>query len=188
MSRSSTATKRRARIRRVSRIMEWVLLATILALPVLLAIGWAMVDRPGGDGLLADFVSREIAGNGPLSVQDRVLGFLASLVPLSVILIGLRHLRALFSQYSDGTIFGPANARHFRGLAIALLCWVPAQFVGDALASLAVSLDNAPGHRFISLGLSSSDLALTLIGATVLILSWVMVEAAEIADDNARII
>lgn len=174
------------RIQRVSRILHTLLTLLLPGLPVLMGLGWALVPDAAVGASFGIFMG---VGEGEdLTLLDRGAGFIASLIPLSVILYGVWHLRALFALYANGEILGTANAGRLRALAMTLILWLPAQFVGDALVSLALSIDNPPGERFIALNLSSNDFAVTMIGAIALVISWVMVEAARAADDSASII
>jgi len=174
------------RIQRVSGVLHIVLTLLLPGLPLLMGLGWALVpDTSVGAGL---GIFMEIGEGETLTPLDRVAGFVASLIPLSLILYGIWHLRGLFALYARGEILGAANAARLRALAMTLILWLPAQLIGDALISLALSIDNPPGERFVALSLSSDDFAIPLIGAIALVISWVMVEAARTAEDNASII
>lgn len=174
-------------IQRASGWLQLVLTALLPGIPLLLALGWALIpDAQVGDGLGLKMMPD--AQPGPLTPLDRLAGFIASLLPTSVVLYGVWHLRGLFRLYASGTILGAQNAERLRALALTLLIWIPAQMLGDVLVSLALSLDNAAGERFIAISLNSSDLSITLVGAVALVISWVMVEAARAADDNASIV
>jgi|GEM_PF-340873 len=175
-----------ARIQRVSGVLHTVLTLLLPGLPLLLGLGWALV--PDGSTGASFGIFMGVGAGRELSLLDRSAGFVASLVPLSVILYGVWHLRGLFGLYASGRILGTANAGRLRALAVTLILWLPAQFVGDALVSLALSIDNPPGQRFIALNLSSHDFAITMIGAVALVISWVMVEAARAAEDSASIV
>ncbi|MEP0067830.1 DUF2975 domain-containing protein [Pyruvatibacter sp.] len=183
---TSPATRGMHRIQRVSGILHMLLSLLLPGLPLLMGLGWALVPDATVGASFGIFMG---VGEGEeLTLLDRGAGFIASLLPLSVILYGVWHLRALFGLYADGEILGTANAGRLRALAMTLILWLPAQFVGDAVISLALSIDNPPGERFIALNLSSNDFAITMIGAIALVISWVMVEAARAADDSASII
>lgn len=174
------------RIQRFSSILHTLLTLLLPGLPLLLALGWALVPDANVGASFGIFMG---VGEGEeLTLLDRFAGFIASLVPLSLILYGVWNLRALFGLYARGEILGTENASRLRALAMTLILWLPAQFVGDAVVSLALSIDNPPGERFIALNLSSHDFAITMIGAIALVISWVMVEAARAADDSASII
>lgn len=174
------------RIQRVSSIFHALMTLLLPGLPLLMGLGWALVpDASTGAGL---GIFMEISEGEPLTPLNRATGFIASLVPLSLILYGIWHLRGLFALYASGEILGTANAARLRALAITLILWLPVQFIGDALVSLAVSIDNPPGERFVALSLSSHDFAISLIGAIALVISWVMVEAARAAEDSASIV
>jgi len=179
---------RLARIQRASAWLHLVLTALLPGIPLLLALGWALIpDAQLGDSLGLKMMPG--AQLGPLTLLDRTMGFGASLLlPTGIILYGVWHLRALFGLYAQGIILGPDNAERLRALAMTLILWMPAQMLGDIVVSLAMSLDNAAGERFVAISLSSNDVAIALVGAVALVISWVMVEAARAAEDSASII
>jgi cell division protein FtsX len=73
-------------------------------------------------------------------------------------------------------------------------CWVAspggvvglalAQVLGRALMSVALTLDNAPGQRVLSLSFGSDDFVLLLLGAVLVAVARVMVVAARAAEEN----
>lgn len=178
---------RLARIQRFSTILKTILTIVLPLLPLVAGIGWAIVP----DIQIGQAIGIMMVGDshpGPLTTLDRVAGFATSLVPLSVIMYGVWNLRELFSLYAAGQILGPQNATLLRALAMTLIAWVPAQALGDILVSLALSIDNAVGERFVAITMSSNDIAIALIGMVALVISWVMVEAARAAEDSASIV
>ncbi len=183
---SAPTPKSLDRIQRVSGVLHTLLTLLLPGLPLLAGLGWALAPDETISSGFGMFM--EMSEGETLTQLDRAAGFIASLVPLSLVLYGVWHLRGLFALYARGEILGVANAARLRALAMTLILWLPMQFIGDALISLALSIDNPPGERFVALSLSSDDFAITLIGAVALVISWVMVEAARAAEDNASII
>jgi len=60
--------------------------------------------------------------------------------------------------------------------------------VHEALLSLALTYNNAPGERLISVGFGSHQLTLLTIGLAVLLLSWILAEAAKMHEEQAATI
>ena len=57
--------------------------------------------------------------------------------------------------------------------------------LSNAVLSVLATLGNAPGHRQLSVNISSEDYVMLLFGGVVLAISSVMAEAARLAEDNA---
>ena len=60
--------------------------------------------------------------------------------------------------------------------------------VKDANLSILLTAGNAPGARYIILGVSTDDYMIAAFGGLILTIGHAMAEAALIADDNRQII
>ena len=110
------------------------------------------------------------------------------MIPMVVIIFGLRKLESLFSLYEQGLIFTESNVKCFRSLGRGLIVWVGCDVVRNSLLSIVLTLDNPPGHRVVTVGLGSADFTAVFVGIVVLIISWVMDEGRKIQEDQALIV
>lgn len=171
------------RIERVSRHLKAVCTATLVGLPILIVVLWLTLDLESlGHQVPA------VYAYGPLTPTERAVAIALTVAPLSVALFAVWNLRRLFSLYATGRIFTRENVRCFRNMGWALIVIVPVEVVYRAALSVALSMDNPPGERFFAIELSSNNLGILLIGAVVLVVSWVMAEAVRVQEENAQIV
>lgn len=129
------------------------------------------------------------AGQGlSLSTGHLIAAAAITAVPVGVLLFGLWQVRALFLKFADGQVFTLASARllrHFAGSVLAQAILGP---VSSTALMLAFTLNNPPGTRQVVITLSSQDYLALIVGGVLLAVSWVMVEATRIADENASFV
>ena len=122
-----------------------------------------------------------------ISLVARIASFGAIIVSSAPLFWGLWILKHLFQGYAEGAVFTSAAAEQLKKVAHALLALIIASPVGHALFSLALSIDTVrqpegQGHLVIAVG--STEVWLGLAGAMVLVIAWIMGEAAALAEEN----
>ncbi len=174
------------RITSVSRKLKLVCIGLIYSLPVISALFWIFFNRLYA--MAGPMIPLPVRLDHDVAAKARFLAFLTQMLPLGVTIFGLVRLKALFGLYEKGAIFTEENVNCFRSLGRALIAWVACDVVSNSLLTIALTLDNPPGRRMISIGLNSGELTGIFVGAVVLIISWVMDEARTIQEEQARII
>ena len=169
-----------ARLRRMAMIVRVLIVLGAVALVASAVWIWAV---PGH----ATSVIKESAGVNvdQMALHTQVMGGLWSLVPLSVVLLGLHRLWVLFGEYALGRVFSHRALVSLRGFARCVLATGFVSPLYGALLSVIVTLDRKPGTREINLQFGSDDYAMLLLGAVLLAIASVMAEAARVAEDNA---
>jgi signal transduction histidine kinase len=175
---------RLARIAKVSRIIATVCGILLVLFPVLigsLTFFWQ------------EFLAIQHAAR-QMGVKADEISFLARLASLGAMLVGsapllwgLWILRQLFLEYAAGAVFTQSAADLLKRVAYALLALIIARPVGGALFSLALSIDTvkAPGGQgHLAIMVGSTEVWLGLAGSMVLVIAWIMGEAAKLADEN----
>lgn len=171
------------RIRRVSAVMKGVCTAGIAAIPITVAVFWAVVTPetlrayPG--------VNYDIAALSPLT---RMLAFLVTMIPGAISLYGLLALRRLFDAYRRGAIFAAGNALCLRTFAFSVVAAAFAKMAAVPVMSVVLSWHNPPGARALSIAISSDDIGALFAGLLFLVVAWIMAEAQRLADDHAQIV
>lgn len=112
-------------------------------------------------------------------------GFLADLIPTSVVMVGLYLLYKVFRNYESGIIFSVENARYYRKLAFVVFAKCGADIIYTTLSALAFTFQAPQGQRMGIIGFGTSELALIFVGSIILLISWVMQEAKNISEDQA---
>lgn len=173
------------RVRTASRILK---LLTTFGAVVILAAALALAVVPGWlDGLIPQAFPELTPGYTVTPIKRA--GLLALMaVPLAAVLFGLWHVRLLFGTYERGEIFTIRAARHIRLAGLALAVNAIAAVIVHPVASVLLTYDNAPGARQLSLALGSDTYMLLLAGGLLIVIGWIMGEAARLADENRQII
>jgi Protein of unknown function (DUF2975) len=169
------------RIQRLSGIFRLLFTALIICIPVLSLLYWLFFnDLPKG------FTNElPVVASQTLPLSSIALAILVSLIPMSVVIYGLLTLKELFKLYERGIVFSTKNVSCFRRLGYTLIAWVLANMIFVTLISVVISFNNPPGERTMVIGFGSSDLATLIIGAVVILISWVMHEASRLEDEQA---
>lgn len=115
----------------------------------------------------------------------KLLGFCAELMSLLPFLISLVVLKTIFKDYQKGAIFSVANAQRYAQLG--WIAFVDALFIksfSHSLLVFAATFANPPGHRYITIGFGTPHLTTLFVGILLVIISWVMLEASKIHDEQ----
>jgi hypothetical protein len=129
------------------------------------------------------------AGQGlSLSPGHLIAAAAITAVPVGVLLFGLWQVRALFLKFADGQVFTLASARLLRNFAGSVLAQAILGPLSSTALMLAFTLNDPPGTRQLVITLSSHDYLALIVGGVLLAVSWVMVEATRIADENASFV
>ena len=121
----------------------------------------------------------------PVGEATRWRTALVSLIPVGSGLYTLLQLWRLFGEYGNGRVFGAAAQGALVRFAWAVLLLSLLMPLARGLMSVAQSLGNAPGQRFLELNFAWFDGFHILLGAVMVAIACVMAEARRIADDNA---
>lgn len=158
---------------------------------VLIALGAALLlSLPLGVLLSPEGLAGETAGllgmpSQPLDEAARWRTALVSLLPVACGLYALRQLWLLFGEYLRGRVFHQAAQRALVRFAWTVLAGALALPFARALISVAASMGNPPGQRFVTLSLYWHDGLLVLLGLVLVSIAHVMLQAQRIADENA---
>jgi hypothetical protein len=110
--------------------------------------------------------------------------FAVSMIPTSITLIMLYFLIKLFRLYQQGDIFTSMNVRYIRNVGYALLVGQLIKPVYQGLIGLALTWQNAPGHRFAMFVLGTDDFGVILTALLIILVSWIMAEGCKLREDQ----
>lgn len=174
------------RVQWVSRVLAVVSTVGIVGIPVIAGLLWTLIYL---DGLVATIPA--LAGlttPETISRPARFVGFIGTMLPAAAVMVGLLYLRRLFNAYAAGEIFTARNATRICGFAWSVIAMGLLRPVGGILTSVAVTLDNPPGQRSLAITFGSPEVNILFVGSVVLVIGWVMREAAKLADENAAFV
>ena len=174
------------RVRRVSRVLAVVSTIGVVAVPVMAAGLWALIELSTLKTAVPSIANLDAAQ--PISGPARLVGFLGTMLPGAAVMVGLLYLRRLFNAYAAGEIFTVRNAARICGFAWSVIAMGLLRPVSGILASVAVTLGNPPGERSLVVGFGSPEVNILFVGGVLLVIGWVMREAAKLADENAAFV
>lgn len=187
-SRRLTTTAQPSLAQRLRGLARTVRGLVLLAVPILVAVPVLLLVAP--EWLLqlgmgqASGLNLSYLAKGGVTLAARMRLAAASLPSVALGLALLWQLWALFGEYLCGAVFSPralACLRRFGALLVALAVVQP---LSQALMSVAISWDNPPGQRVLSIAISSNDYALVLGALVFVAIARVMTEAARVAEEN----
>jgi hypothetical protein len=179
------------KIQCVSQLFSWLFQITFIAMPVLLVFYWIYAPAPISNmaahyGFVINYIPHGLKVLSPLSTSTKTLGFIISLIPLVFHLAVLYLLIALFRRFKEGDIFSQKNALAIKHCAYILLI---GQLVGStiyqALLSVVLTWHNPPGQRVMSISFTGTNFGVVLIALLIVLISWIMLEAYKIKEEQA---
>jgi hypothetical protein len=127
-------------------------------------------------------------GTSPLAPGVRLACFMVELIPLAAACYALVALFRICGAYGKGDIFRRETGIEYRRFGRGLFLLGGANALYTALLSAILSSSTGSGKLAISLGLSTADLYLLIVGCAVQMLGIVMDEAYRIHDENTQIV
>lgn len=118
----------------------------------------------------------------------RWLGLGVTTLHLCVLAWGLLSMRMLFRLIAAGQVFVAQTGVLLRRFGIALLIYAGLTPIVRSVIAALVTHDPVRHEAVLSLGISSDEVIVALIGALILVFGSVMADATRIAEENREII
>ena len=173
---------------RISRLAGWLYVissALMLLIPLLVAVflwrGWT-------DPSWLSVAFPALPDGTALTPMKSTLVIALGAVALLPVAAALLQMRGLFARYRQGEILTLPCARHILRAGQALVLLALVQFIILPVQIMVLTADNPAGERIVSLDFTSETLWLLLSGGLLVVIGWVMVEAARAAEENAGFI
>lgn len=182
------------RINRVSSYLVISLSALLVLIPVASFPLWFFVDTDWMPNVLKQSLqlSPILIPEGVISLSTvswtpvtKALALLSVLLERLPLLFRIAVLRTIFKNYEVENIFSAKNARLFRKLG--LLFFVDAFLtrpISDCIMTIAATLSNGPGHRYVTFGFGTPNFESLFCGIMLLVVSWVMLEASTLHEEQ----
>jgi hypothetical protein len=181
------------RLASLSHRMAGITLVVMAALLVLNIVNWIYPPYgPHGYGFSFGLTSRWLA-NDSIDVAAfpawQTLGAIViSSVPLLALMRGLRHLRALFRAYAQGSYFSMEAARNLGSVGRAVALWVVVEFLTEPVLSYWVTQRNGPGERMIVLTLDTPAVVALFVSACIAVIGRILQRACEVYQENQQFV
>ncbi len=170
---------------RLSLLLKHVITLSLILLPTLFAALWWQFDWLAANAPELNRLAVDAQSVGP---GRRVLGFLISMLPVSLLLYGLWRLREAFERFSQGEFFTYETITCIRSFALMVMLQSLMRPVATTLLSVLLTMSNPPGQRTLAISIGSGELEMLFVGAVFFAVAHLMVEGRRLADDNAQII
>lgn len=168
-------------VRRLSSILYWVCSLAIIFQFMVVPFIWYV---PGWVETTSSQMTVSIADLHALSGWQKYATMLVMMIPSLILAYGLNHLRKMFGAFSNNAIFQPEPIRHLKLFGIALLVQTLAKPLTGAATSVLATFHRPAGERMLSIGLSNAEASTLFLGGLIIVIAWVLGEAARIDDEN----
>ncbi len=177
-----------SRIQRTSYWVSAVLKVARWILPIGICYHWLTIETPYGYlsslGIVEFDMQLSSLTQSPLSMDTRMFAIAASLAIAMILIYGLNLLIQLFKNYQRNEVFNQENSILISKLGRVIFFWVIGGFIYSGVMSVILSFNNPPGTRVLQLTFTGVDAFTLFVGVIVLIISWVMKEASDIAYEH----
>ncbi len=174
----------KAKIKRISSNLYFAFFFFLILVPVFTSVYWLFYNELP-QTLVSINLPADLQVPPTLDATQRGLGFLVSLLPLAAKVFAMVTIMRLLKLYQEGKIFSAAHVHHFKRLGQTLIFYGCAGIIESTGLSLVMTMNNPPGQRMLTFGMSSDDITIFVIAAIVLMLSWIMEEGREQAEEQA---
>ncbi|MEZ5713802.1 MAG: DUF2975 domain-containing protein [Paracoccaceae bacterium] len=156
--------------------------ALLIYLPVLAWVGYTRFAAPGTIPEALDMGPLEMIVAPPGRAALLAAGL--SLLPALGALYALWQAQALFALYRGGETLSPAPARRIGRIGWGLLAAAGLGLAVRPAVAVALTAANPPGTRLLAVSFGSGDVGLGLAAGLMIVIGWVMREAAAVAEEN----
>ena len=123
--------------------------------------------------------------DGPVNMLSVKWTALSKAIGTLPTFLGILALRSIFKNYKKGDVFNVINAIRYRYIGwLFILSAFIAKPISGGLLTFATTYSNPPGHRYLTLSFGTVDLEPIFFGVMIIIISWVMLEASKLQEEQ----
>lgn len=153
----------------------------IFLLPFLTLIYWLNLEQALSMAINPFFIPQESI---TLNTLSKALGLMISLIPTFSAMIMCYYLYRLFKNYEKGDVLTEINAIYYKKLGQTLFIFSLIQLSLPALMSVALTFQNLPGERVLTLSLGTPQVLPLIISFVVSGIAYVMKEAHRLENEQ----
>ncbi|MDP3478344.1 MAG: DUF2975 domain-containing protein [Desulfoprunum sp.] len=168
------------RIQKMSRRLRRLFQVCTYTLPLVPVVYWL------GYNHLPQMMHNNVFSSGApswLPLNSRLIALFGGVPAIVILVLALIGLKRLFSLYERGIYFQAENVVLFRLLGKLAFCSVVADVFNKTVLEVARTINNPPGERILSIGLSSDHLKLLVVAVIIMIIGMVIDEGRKIQDE-----
>jgi Protein of unknown function (DUF2975) len=172
------------KIRSMSKKLSLFCLCMFIVLPILVPFMW--------QGDIASLAQRANISpdsiQNPIQMWQRVAGVLLTEVPVLCMCLGLWQVRKCFQGFARGEVFTIGAVIHLKQFSVWMMRSAVAALVVGMLLSSLLTLGNAPGSRFVAIGISTEQVLLLFFSCVVWLMAEIIRQGHELAQENSTFI
>ena len=173
------------KVRTISTLLYWVCTIAIIFQVLVVPLIWY---APGWVETSASQMTVSLADLHALSGWQKYTTMSAMMIPSLVLAYGIYRLRKMFGAFAHNAIFQPEPIRHLKAFGIALMAQTLIKPMTGAATSVLATFHHPAGERILAIGLSNAEASTLFLGGLILVIAWVLGEAARIDDENRSFI
>jgi hypothetical protein len=171
------------KIQRTSLILKNVFLIIMILIPVVTLYFWVSLNPTMvAWGVGSSQGLTPILQHG-IPMPYRMAALCVSLLPMITNVLEFYFLYRLFSLYQQGIFFTERAACLIRNVGIVMLVWQVIHPIYDLLLTFVVSMSQKH-HHFMGVSFSNHDAADIVFALVIIVVAWVMREAAKLQQDQ----
>lgn len=173
----------------VSRIFRFVFQAILILVPLSSILFWLNAPVPfsafGKHVTFAiNYIPQGVIIAAPLTNAAKVLGFLISMIPITLYMCIGYCLIKVFKNFETNHIFDFKNVLYIKRTGyLLLIAQIIAPFY-QALLSLNLTWNNPPPLKYIVFYISGVNLVLLFISLLIILIAWIMAEGYKLHEET----
>lgn len=185
MTPAPVANRPAQRIPRISRALAHACLLLTIALPLAVIGYWLFADATQ----LAVRAQLPVnAIQAPLLNGQRWAGALITLMPLTLLLVGLWQARKCFKLFAAGEVFSAHTVHCLRRFAGWVMASVAASMLAATAISVVLTLNNPPGMRHLAISIGTDQIFTLFFAGMVWLMAAVIGQGQTLAEENATFV
>lgn len=184
------------KINRVSMIFRVLFQLILICYFFIVIVGWASAPGPLNILVLPHYTIRVGVLPAsymhsilhPFGVTDKLLGFLANLIPMLIDMFVLHSLIKLFQLYEKAELFSMNVVRYLRNIGYGLLLGqIVYPFYEYSIGFILVR-NNLVGNGHAGITLDQTNFGVLVLSLVIILISWIMSEGYKLRDDQEHTI
>ncbi|QBY01939.1 DUF2975 domain-containing protein [Rhodophyticola sp. CCM32] len=169
------------RIISLARLLHLATTLGLIALPVLIVVAFAIGEAGIGDlrETYAEYRLPDVIGTG---TYGTILAI--QLVGILLTVYVLWQMRGLFACYKKGETLSAQCADRILRIGQGLVAVGIVGILSNTVTVLLLTMGNPPGERTLSISFTDGHVGFFMAGGLIVVIGWVMREAAQIAEEN----
>ncbi len=163
-------------------------------IPILVTVLWLFIDwAPINKAISQEYFLAPIKtpegivnfATVELTSLSKFIGCIGQLLSILPYILGFILLKSLFSAYQKNKIFTSTNTQIYKKIGwLAFLNGIFILPVTQVFMTIAATLSNPPGHRYICISCGTPHFEAILCGLLIIVISLVMQEAQSLQEEN----